>query len=139
MPGLDGRKMSKSYNNTIPLFVPAKQLRKLVNKIVTDASPPEAPKDPATSTIFDLYKAVATPEQIAALGDRYRAGIGWGEAKGALADALEATLAGPREKYEALMADRAGLDQLLARGAARAREHAAPVIRRLRAALGIRR
>jgi tryptophanyl-tRNA synthetase len=137
--GLDGRKMSKSYDNTIPLFASAKQLRKTVNKIVTDSTPPEAPKDPDTSHIFTLYKLFASPDQVAALRDRYRAGIGWGEAKGALADVLEATLAGPREKYEALMADRPALDALLARGAERARAYAAPVIDRVRAAIGIKR
>ena len=138
VPGLDGRKMSKSYDNTIPLFAPPKQLRKIVNKIVTDSTPPEAPKDPDTSMIFQLYRLFATPEQTAALRDRYQQGIGWGEAKGALADVLEATLAGPRERYQALIADRAGLDAVLARGAERARAMAKPVLDRVRQAVGIR-
>lgn len=139
VPGLDGKKMSKSYDNTIPLFVPSKQLKKLVNKIVTDAQPPETPKDPETSNVFALYKQVATPAQTAALRERYAAGIGWGDAKAALYEVLEATLAGPRAKYEALMADRARLDALLQQGAERAREMARPTMQRVRAALGIRR
>ncbi len=137
--GLDGRKMSKSYDNTIPLFAPAKQLRKTVMKIVTDSTPPEAPKDPDKSLIFDLYKLFAKPEQIAELRARYLAGIGWGDAKGALADVLEATFAGPRATYDELMADRARLDALLARGAERARDYAGPVLRRVRKAIGIQR
>jgi tryptophanyl-tRNA synthetase len=139
VPGLDGRKMSKSYDNTIPLFAPAKQLRKIVNKLVTDSSPPEAPKDPDTSVIFQLYKLFATTEQIAELRARYAAGIGWGEAKGALADVLETTVAGPRQIYDELMADRARLDGLLARGAEAARDYAGPVMQRVRKAIGIRR
>jgi tryptophanyl-tRNA synthetase len=137
--GLDGRKMSKSYDNTIPLLAPAKQLRKTVNKIVTDSTPPEAPKDPDTSHIFTLYKLFATPAQVAELRARYASGIGWGEAKAALADVLEATVAGPRAIYDALIADPARLDALLLRGAERARDLAAPTMARLRKALGIRR
>jgi tryptophanyl-tRNA synthetase len=139
VPGLDGRKMSKSYDNTIPLLAPAKQLRKTVMKIVTDSTPPEAPKDPDTSLIFTLYKQVATPEQIAALRGRYATGIGWGDAKGALADALEALVAEPRRIYDELMADRAKLDGLLAQGAEQARAYARPVLARVRDAIGMRR
>src|SRR3989344_912756 len=80
IPGLDGRKMSKSYQNTIPVFEPEKKLNKLVNKIVTDSTPPEAPKDPATSNIMDLYKLFGNAEQIKALEDKYKNGIGWGHA-----------------------------------------------------------
>ena len=139
VPGLDGRKMSKSYDNTIPLFAPAKQLRKTVMKIVTDSTPPEAPKDPSKSVIFDLYKQFATPEQTAELHKRYETGIGWGEAKGALADVLEATFAEPRRRYEELMADRARLEALLQAGAERARAYAGPVLQRVRDAIGMRR
>jgi len=139
VPGTDGRKMSKSYGNTIPLFAPAKQLRKAVNRIVTDSTPPEAPKDPDTSIVFQIYRMVATPAETAALRDRYRAGIGWGEAKGALADVLEAMLAPARARYDALIGDRAGLDALLADGAARARDLARPTLARVRKAIGIAR
>jgi tryptophanyl-tRNA synthetase len=139
VPGLDGRKMSKSYDNTIPLLAPAKQLRKTVMKIVTDSTPPEAPKDPDTSLIFTLYKQFATPEQVAELRTRYASGIGWGEAKGALADAIEAVVAEPRKVYDDLMADRARLDKLLAQGAEKARACAGPVLARVRDAIGVRR
>ena len=139
VPGLDGRKMSKSYDNTIPLFAPAKQLRKTVMKIVTDSTPPEAPKDPDKSLIFDLYKLFAKPDQVAELRERYESGIGWGDAKGALAEVLEATVAEPRKIYDELMADRPRLDRLLAQGAEKARAYAAPVLARVRKAVGITR
>jgi tryptophanyl-tRNA synthetase len=104
VPGLDGRKMSKSYDNVIPLFGDPKKLRKLVMRIVTDSTPPEAPKDPKTSSIFQIYESFGTPEQIEALRARYHQGIGWGEAKQALYEALEAFLEGPRKVYDDLMA-----------------------------------
>ena len=139
VPGLDGRKMSKSYDNTIPLFAPEARLRKLVAKIVTDASPPEAPKDPDASTVFQLYRAVAAPDDARALADRLRAGIGWGEAKRLLADELAGALAPARARYDALIADPARLDALLAAGAARARVTARRVLDRVRRAIGIAR
>jgi len=139
VPGLDGRKMSKSYGNTLPLFAPPKQLRKLVNQIVTDTSPPDAPKDPEASLIFQIYRMLAPPADTAALRARYAAGIGWGDAKAALADLLERVLAEPRARYEDLMAHPARIDALLADGAARARELAAPVMERVRRAIGIAR
>jgi tryptophanyl-tRNA synthetase len=139
LPGLDGRKMSKSYGNTLPLFAPPKQLRKLVGRIVTDASPPEAPKDPASSLIFEIFRLLAPPADTAALRARYEAGIGWGDAKSQLADLLERLLAEPRARYEDLMAHPDRLDALLADGAARARKLAAPVMDRVRRAIGIAR
>jgi tryptophanyl-tRNA synthetase len=139
IPGLDGRKMSKSYDNTIPLFAPAKQLRKAVMKIVTDSTPPEAPKDPDKSLIFDLYKHFAKPEQISELRARYQSGIGWGDAKGALADAIESVVAEPRRIYDELLADRARTDKLLAQGGEKARAYASGVLKRLRDAIGITR
>ena len=139
IPGLDGRKMSKSYDNTIPLLAPAKPLRKAVMKIVTDSTPPEAPKDPDKSLIMDLYKLFAKPDQVSELRARYQAGIGWGDAKGALADVIEATVAEPRKIYDELMADRARLDKLLAQGAEKARAYAGPVLARVREAIGMRR
>jgi tryptophanyl-tRNA synthetase len=139
VPGLDGRKMSKSYGNALPLFAPPKQLKKLVNQIVTDTSPPEAPKDPDSSLIFQIYRLLAPPADTAALRARYEAGIGWGDAKAQLADLLERLLAEPRVRYEDLMAHPARLDELLADGAARARALAAPVMERVRRAIGISR
>ncbi len=137
VPGLDGRKMSKSYDNTIPLFAPPARLKKVIARIVTDASAPDAPKDPETSTIFQIYKAVASPEEVQDLDARFRAGIGWGDAKRILFERLDAELAVARTRYDALMADPARIDALLALGAARARVTARRVLDRVRAAIGI--
>ena len=137
VPGVDGRKMSKSYGNTIPLFAGAKELEKIVKTIVTDSTPPEAPKDPEASTIFQIYKAVATKDECAALAARYRSGIGWGDAKRALYERLEAELAGPRVRYAELIADKTRIDAVLADGAARARPYARKVLDRVRAAIGV--
>jgi tryptophanyl-tRNA synthetase len=137
IPGRDGRKMSKSYDNTIPLFAPPRQLRKMVNAIVTDSSPPGAPKDPASSVVFKIFEQFATPEATAELRERYVAGISWGDAKAALYDVLEPQLAGPRERYQELIADPARIDELLAAGGDKARALARPVLERLRSAIGI--
>jgi len=130
--GLDGRKMSKSYDNTIPLFVPEKKLRKLIMKIKTDSQPPEAPKDPNDSLIMDLYKLFATNEQIQSLSDWYSRGIGWGEAKQELFEAVNSYLSKPREEYNRLMDDKAYLDEVLRDGAERAREKAQKTMSRVR-------
>lgn len=135
VPGLDGRKMSKSYGNHIPLFLESKQLRKLVMKIVTDSLPPETPKDPKNSVLFDLYKEFASPEQIQALEARYLAGVGWGEVKQLLFEAIEAHLRKPSEIYNHLMANPAELDQILASGAEKARAVATPLMQKVRAAI----
>jgi tryptophanyl-tRNA synthetase len=139
LPGLDGRKMSKSYGNVIPLFAPAKQLEKLIMKIATDSTPPEAPKDPETSTIFQIYRAIATPDETAALEQRYRTGIGWGDAKKALAARVEQEVGPARARYEALMADKGHIDALLAAGAQKARVIARQTLDRVRKAIGIAR
>ena len=139
VPGLDGRKMSKSYDNTLPCFLGAKALRKAVMRIQTDSTPPEAPKDPDGSLVFQIHRAVLTVPEAAVLADRYRAGISWGEAKGALADDLESRLAGPREAYERWMADPKGVDDLLRDGARRVHEITGPVLERVRSAMGVRR
>jgi tryptophanyl-tRNA synthetase len=139
VPGIDGRKMSKSYGNQIPLFAPPKQMKKVVNSIVTDSLPPEAPKDPDASTIFAIYKAVASPDETRSLADRYRAGIGWGDAKKALLERIETEVADARTRYDALMADPAKIDVLLAHGATKARETARGVLDRVRSAIGIAR
>jgi tryptophanyl-tRNA synthetase len=137
IPGRDGRKMSKSYDNAIPLFAPPATLRKLVNSIVTDSTPPEAPKDPASSVVFKIFEQFAPPDAVAALRRRYQEGISWGEAKAALFEVLEPQLAGPRERYQALIARPERIDEVLAVGRDRARALARPVIDRLRAAIGI--
>lgn len=137
VPGIDGRKMSKSYGNQIPLFAPPKQMKKVVNSIVTDSTPPDAPKDPEASTIFQIYKAIASADECAALADRYRTGIGWGDAKKALLDRLEVELADARTRYDALMADTSKIDVLLKEGAEKARATARKTVDRVRNAIGI--
>lgn len=138
VPGLDGRKMSKSYNNTIPLFVPEKQLRKLIMRIVTNSQTVEEPKDPDKCQIFALYKLFATAEEQAQLAQRYRAGgMGWGEAKEALFQVMNRELTPIRERYETYMANPAELDRILAEGAEKARAIAQKTIQRLRRAIGI--
>jgi tryptophanyl-tRNA synthetase len=137
VPGLDGRKMSKSYGNVVPLFLSSKQLRQTINKIVTDSTPPEVPKDPESSSIFQMYRAVASPERARELAARYRTGIGWGEAKAALFELLDAELGPARERYAALMADTQRIDAILEDGARRARTVARCTLDRVRAAIGV--
>lgn len=132
IPGLDGRKMSKSYDNTIPLWVSEKKLRKLIMKIKTDSSAPEDPKDPDDSLIMDIYKLFANADQVEALAKRYREGIGWGEAKQELFVAVNEYLKLPREKYNELMENREELDKILKEGADKAKAIAAPIIARVR-------
>jgi tryptophanyl-tRNA synthetase len=138
IPGLDGRKMSKSYGNSIPLFCSEKELRKLIMRIVTNSQAVEESKDPEASQIYHIYKLFATAEEQAALAARYRAGgMGWGEAKEELFRAANRELGPLRQRFEALMADPAGLDAVLARGAERARPIAAATVARFRRAAGI--
>ena len=136
VPGLDGRKMSKTYGNAIPLFGPPKDLRGLISRIQTDSSPPTAPKDPDASSIFTMYSQFATAEQIEAMRARYRAGISWAEAKRELFEVMDAFLAAPRASYSALMANTNAIDAILADGARRARALAAPVMAAVRKAVG---
>jgi len=136
--GLDGRKMSKSYGNTIPLFVPEKTLRKTIMQVVTNSQAVEEPKDPDTSQIFSLYKLFANTEEQTALATRYRTGgMGWGEAKEELFRAANRELAPIRERYNAIMADIPALDKILEQGAAKARPIAAATVKRFRKAAGI--
>jgi tryptophanyl-tRNA synthetase len=106
-------------------------------RIQTDSTPPEAPKDPDTSLVFAIHKALLGPDATAALAERYRGGLSWGEAKTALADELEAQLAEPRARYEALMARTDDIEDILRAGAVRAREVAGPVLDRVRTAFGV--
>ena len=135
--GLDGRKMSKSYGNTIPLFEPEKTLRKLIMRIKTNSLPPEAPKDPDTCTLFQIYQSFATAEEAAAIRTRYAQGIGWGEMKQFLFEYLNARLSEPRQHYQELLQAPAHIEQILKRGAARAREYSVPFLQELRRAVGI--
>ena len=139
LPGLDGRKMSKSYDNTIPMFAPRNELKKLVAGILTDSRAPGEPKDTEGSALFQLYQAFATKEQTAAFAQAFADGIGWGDAKQQLFERIDAEVSPLREKYEALMAKPAEIEAILRDGAARLRaDHATPTIARLRAAVGLR-
>ncbi|MDR0377240.1 MAG: tryptophan--tRNA ligase [Spirochaetaceae bacterium] len=138
VPGLDGRKMSKSYGNVIPLFAAEKELRKLVMRIVTNSQTVEEPKKPEASQIYLLYTLFASPEEQQALAARYRAGgMGWGEAKEELFRVMNRELTPLRERFNAVMADIPALDALLARGAEKARDIGRATIARLRGAMGI--
>lgn len=136
IPGLDGRKMSKSYNNTIPLFETPEILKKLISKIKTDSTPPQEPKDPDTSNIFLLYKEFAAPAQVQDLRNQYLSGISWGEAKQELFQVINAALEEPRKKYNAYMAAPAQIDAILSEGARKARAMAAPLLAQVKAKIG---
>ncbi len=138
LPGLDGRKMSKSYDNTIPLFAPPAQLKKLIASIVTDSRAPGEAKDPDAAHLFTLYRAFASEAQAAEMHAALRGGLAWGEAKQALFELLDGQLEPMREKYEALMAKPADIEATLQAGAAKARAIATPLLRELRAAVGLR-
>jgi tryptophanyl-tRNA synthetase len=138
LPGLDGRKMSKSYGNTIPLFAPEKELHKTIMRIVTNSQGVEEKKDPDASQIYAYYKLFATPDEQVALASRLRAGgMGWGEAKEELFRVANRELAPKRQKYDELMANPKVLDEILAKGAERARPIAAATVKRARKAAGI--
>jgi tryptophanyl-tRNA synthetase len=138
LPGLDGRKMSKSYDNVIPLWDEPKVLRKRILGIVTNSLAPGDRKDPETSHLFTLYQAFASADETAAMRRAFADGIAWGEAKEALAARIDAELAVPRERYDALVAEPAKIEDILAAGASRARAMAAPFLRELRHAVGLR-
>ncbi len=138
LSGLDGRKMSKSYDNTIPLFVPEKRLRKLVMKIKTNSLEPGEPKDTHGSTIFEIYRAFSTPDQTAEFAQRYADGIAWGEAKQILFEFLNDMLREPRARYERLIADPGYIEKVLLEGAGKARAIATPFMAKVRDAVGLR-
>ena len=138
LPGLDGRKMSKSYDNTIPLFAPREQLRKLIAGILTDSRAPGEPKSTEGSAIFQIYQAFASEAQTAALRQAYADGIAWGDAKQMLFERIDQDVAPMRERYHSLTADPQRIEALLQAGAAKARAVAAPFLKELRHAVGLR-
>lgn len=135
--GLDGRKMSKSYGNTIPLFASEKQLRKYINRIKTNLLEPGEPKNPDESTVFQIWQAFADPGQTEAMRQRFAEGIGWGDAKKQLFELVNAELGEARTRYEELLANSDYIESVLLRGAERAREEAAALLARVRRAVGI--
>jgi tryptophanyl-tRNA synthetase len=138
LPGLDGRKMSKSYDNTIPLFAPREQLRKLIAGIKTDSRAPGEPKETEGSALFQIYQAFANPTETAALRQAYADGIAWADAKQVLFERIDHEIAPMREKYEALMRHPEQLEAMLLAGAAKARKIATPFTTKLRHAVGLR-
>ncbi len=144
LTGLDGRKMSKSYNNTIPLFGDdpnldsEKQLKKAIMRIVTNSQLPDEPKNPDDSTIFELYEAFATPSECANLRERFATGIGWGEAKELLFTQINREIAPYRERYEHFMANPKELEAILQMGAEKARRHAKKQLAKARKLVGIK-
>ncbi|MEW6462126.1 MAG: tryptophan--tRNA ligase [Pseudomonadota bacterium] len=138
LPGLDGRKMSKSYDNTIPLFGTSKQLKEAIARIVTDSRLPGEPKDVDGSHLFTLYQAFASSTQQAEFRAELEAGLAWGEAKNRLYQLLEGELGEARERYNALIARPADLEDILLAGAAKARRIATPFLGELREAVGLR-
>ena len=138
LPGLDGRKMSKSYDNTIPLFAPRAQLQKLIAGIVTDSRAPGEPKEVEGSALFQIYQAFATPAETHSLRQAYADGIGWGDAKQRLFERVDQEIAPMRDAYLALLADPAKIEHILLAGAAKARALATPFMGRLRQAVGLR-
>ena len=138
IPGLDGRKMSKSYDNIIPLFAPETELKKKIMRIITDSKLPDEPKNPDESTIFQLYRQFANANEIADLRARFeRGGMGYGDAKRILFEKINSVLSVPRTEYERLMSNTSELDNVLASGASRARAVAEKTYERVhRAMLG---
>ncbi len=138
LKGLDGRKMSKSYDNTIPLFAPEKKLRKLIMKIKTNSLEPGEPKDIEDSTLYDIYKAFATQEETNAIAEAYANGIAWGEMKQRLFEYINEHIKPARDEYDRLVADPATVEAELKKGAERARDLATPYLAQIRDAIGIR-
>lgn len=140
LPGLDGRKMSKSYDNVIPLFEGGeKALREAIARVVTDSKLPGEPKDPDSAHLVTLFDAFATPEQRAAFRAELRGGLAWGEAKQKLFEQINGQIGPMRERYDALMAHPEEIEAVLQKGAAKARAIAAPLLAELRHAVGLRR
>ncbi len=138
LSGLDGRKMSKSYNNTIPVFEPEKRLRKLIMKIKTNSLEPGEPKEIEGSTLFEIYRAFASEAETLAIAKRYAEGIAWGEMKQLLFEYVNDHIAPARKEYDRLIANPGAVEAELKKGAARAREVSVPYLDEIRRAVGIR-
>ncbi|MFZ2391784.1 tryptophan--tRNA ligase [Rhodoferax sp.] len=138
LPGLDGRKMSKSYDNTIPLFAPREQLKKLIGSIVTDSSAPGEPKTVDGSTLFQIYQAFASASETEALRQAYAAGISWADAKHLVCERIDQEIAPMRAAYQDLIDNPAKMEAILQAGAAKARAIATPFMGQLRHAVGLR-
>ena len=137
--GMDGRKMSKSYDNTIPLFEPENKLKKLINKIKTNSLEPGEPKETEGCTLFSIYQSFATAKEIDEIRQRYAEGIGWGEMKRVLFEHINQQIAPARERYDVLMEKPDHIEEQLQEGAKKARAISVPFIQELRQAVGISR
>ena len=137
LSGLDGRKMSKSYNNTIPLFDTEKRLRKLIMKIKTNSQEPDEPKDYKTCTLFSIFEAFASKNEIKAMKERYTEGIAWGTMKQELFEYINETLKDPRNKYNELINSPSDIENILKKGKDKAREYSVPFLSNIRKATGI--
>jgi tryptophanyl-tRNA synthetase len=138
IPGLDGRKMSKSYDNVIPIFAPSKTMRKQVMRIVTDSRAPEEPKDPEEDNVFSIYRHFASPEQVEKIRQGYlQGGLAYSAVKQDLYQVLEDTFGEARQKYDTMMQDWDRLDRILLEGAAKARDIAKPLMEKIRKAIGV--
>ena len=139
LAGLDGRKMSKSYNNIIPLFADEKSLRKLIMKIKTNSLEPGEPKDTAGSTLYDMYRAFATEDEVRNIEKKYAEGIAWGEMKEVLFEYINGHIKPARDEYQRLIDDPAIVEKELLKGAEKAREISVPYLDEIRYAVGIRK
>lgn len=137
LSGLDGRKMSKSYNNTIPLFEPENKLRKLINKIKTNSLEPGEPKQTEGCTLFQIYSAFSTADEVESIKTAYAEGIAWGEMKKQLFEKVNAEISPAREEYNRLLASPDYIEEVLQAGATKARAQAAPFVARLKKAVGL--
>jgi len=138
LPGTDGRKMSKSYDNVLPLFSPREELRRQIAGIVTDSRAPGEPKPVEGSALFQIYEAFASPQETQQLRQAYADGIAWGEAKQALFERIDREIAPMRERYDALVANPQEIERVLQAGARKVRERATPFMAELRHAVGLR-
>ena len=138
LPGLDGRKMSKSYDNTIPLFASSAQLQKLIANIKTDSRAPGEPKDTEGSAVFQIYQAFASPQETTAFAQEFAQGISWAAAKEKLYARIDQEIAPMRARYQHLMEHPQEVEALLLQGAMKARAVATPFMARLRQAVGLR-
>lgn len=137
LKGVDGRKMSKSYNNFIPLFGTEKALKKSINKIKTNLLEPGEPKDIQDSTLFELWQAFATEEETSYMKDQFSAGIAWGQAKKELFELINSKLKEPRDRYTEYMNDTGVVEEILVEGGAKARQQCKDLIRNVREAVGL--
>ena len=138
LPGLDGRKMSKSYDNTIPLFAPREELRKLVYSIKTDSRAPGEPKETEGSALFQIYQAFASGEETETMRRQFAEGIAWGAAKELLFERIDREVAPMRAKYDTLIANPIEIEATLREGADKARRIATPFLAELRRSVGLR-